>query len=314
LSNADVKEEQLSSHKLSRSRGTGSADVVGFYDDDTGSIQYLVSDPQTGKGALIDAVMGFDPAHASIDPQGISRIIEYARDSNIDILWILDTHPHADHLMASWYLKQRLGAVNAIGEKVRDIAELWRKLYHLPDAFRPAQDFDRLFSDGETFRIGKLPVRVMLTPGHTLGSVTYVVGSDAAFVNDTFMQPDAGTARADFPGGSAGQLYDSLQSILALDDETRLFVGHDYGTDSRTEPAWESTVAEQRASNVHLGGGTSKEDYIKQRDARDKTLALPDRMLHVLQMNLRAGRAPEPESDGKRYLKIPLNRFPKETA
>lgn len=296
-------------HKTSRSRGPKSADVTGFYDEDSGSIQYLVSDPKTGKGALIDAVMGFDPAHASTSPKLVEEILDYAKSANISIVWILDTHPHADHLMASWFLKQRLGAQNAIGEKINEIAELWRELYHMPDAFKPQRDFDRLFADGDTFLIGSLPVRVMLTPGHTLGTISYIVGSDAAFVNDTFMQPDVGTARADFPGGSAGELYDSLQSILALPAQTRLFVGHDYGTDERSEPAWESTVAQQRDENAHLAGGTSRQAYIDKREARDKTLALPDRMLHVLQMNLRAGRAPDPERDGESYLKIPLNKF-----
>lgn len=300
-------------HKTSSSRGKGSARVTGFYDEDTGSIQYLVSDPETGKGALIDAVMGFDPSWAATDSAGAEDILRFADAEDVDIVWILDTHPHADHLMASWWLKQRLSVRNAIGEKISEISELWRDLYHLPDAFVPERDFDHLFADGDTFEIGSLPVRVMLTPGHTLGSITYVVGSDAAFVNDTFMQPDVGTSRADFPGGSAAELYDSLQAILSLGDETRLFVGHDYGTDTREDPAWESTVSQQRRQNNHLSGDTTKDAYIRLREERDQTLALPDRMLHVLQMNLRAGQPPEPESDGNRYLKIPLNRFEKET-
>lgn len=300
-------------HKTSPSRGPGSPEVTGFYDEDTGSIQYLVSDPKTGKGALIDPVMGFDPVQAATDPTAIMEILDFARSETITIVWILDTHPHADHLMASWFLKQRLGAQNAIGEKIDEVAGMWSELYHMPDAFKSQRDFDRLFADGDVFQIGSLPVRVMLTPGHTPGSVSYVVGADAAFVHDTFMQPDAGTARADFPGGSAGELYDSLQAILSLDSDTRLFVGHDYGTGERAEPAWESTVGEQARQNDHLAGDTSKDAYIKLRAERDQTLALPDRMLHVLQMNLRAGRAPASESDGRHYLKIPLNRFEKES-
>lgn len=301
--------KEIALHRKSPSRGAGSADVTGFYDEATGSIQYLVSDPETRKGALIDVVMGFDPAHASTDSTGAEQILDHAASEGIDIVRVLDTHPHADHLMASAFLRQRLDVPNGIGEKVRDIAGLWREYYHMPDAFCPERDFDVLFRDGDMFRLGCLPVRVMLTPGHTLGSVTYVVGKDAAFVNDTFMQPDVGTSRADFPGGSAGELYDSLQAILSLGDETRLFVGHDYGTDERETPAWESTAGEQRRSNRHLCGGTSRDEYIRLRQERDGTLALPDRMLHVLQMNLRAGRQPPAESDGKRYLKIPLNRF-----
>jgi glyoxylase-like metal-dependent hydrolase (beta-lactamase superfamily II) len=295
--------------ETSPSQGTNSPEVTGFYDDATGSIQYLVADPNTGEAALIDTVLGFSPQAASTDPSGAEAILSFAKAEGLRITWVLDTHPHADHLMASAMLKARLGVQNGIGAKVVEIADLWRALYNLPGAFDPAQDFDRLFQDGDTFGIGNLPVRVMLTPGHTLGSVSYVVGDDAAFVHDTFMQPDAGTARADFPGGSAAQLYESLQAILALPDTTRLFIGHDYGTELRKQPQWHATVAQQRRHNIHIGGGVTKAEYVKTREARDKTLSLPDQMLHVLQMNLRAGRPPDPEGDGHAYLKIPLNRF-----
>lgn len=295
--------------RTSLSTGEGSPDVTGFYDADTGSIQYLVSDPETRKAALIDAVLTFDPESARTDTASADAILRFAESEGLEIEWILDTHPHADHLMASSYLKERLGKPNAIGEKVREIAELWRDYYHLPDTFAPERDFDRLFADGDRFEIGTLPVGVILSPGHTLGSITYVVGDDAAFVHDTFMMPDAGTSRADFPGGRAAELWETLQVILGLPDRTRLFVGHDYGTDQRPMPAWEATVAEQRRHNIHVGGGVERESYIALREARDKTLALPDRMLHVLQMNLRAGRAPKAEADGNSYLKIPLNRF-----
>lgn len=295
--------------RTSPSRGDGSAEVTGFYDQATGSAQYLVTDPQTRKAGLIDIVMPYSPETAGTDPGPVDDILRYARQEGVEIEWILDTHPHADHLMASSYLKDRLGKPNAIGEKVNEIAELWRDYYNTPDAFDPARDFDHLFADGDTFSIGNLPVRVMLSPGHTLGSITYVVGSDAVFVHDTFMQPDAGTSRADFPGGSARELYTSLQAILALDADTRLFIGHDYGTDFRKMPEWESTVREQRRHNTHIGGGVDEESYVALREARDETLSLPDRMLEVLQMNLRAGRLPEAENDGNSYLKIPLNRF-----
>ncbi|WP_299558160.1 MBL fold metallo-hydrolase [uncultured Sulfitobacter sp.] len=295
--------------RTSPSRGDGSAEVTGFYDQATGSAQYLVTDPQTRKAGLIDIVMPYSPETAGTDPGPVDDILRYAQQEGVEIEWILDTHPHADHLMASSYLKDRLGKPNAIGQKVNEIAELWRDYYNTPDAFDPARDFDHLFADGDTFSIGNLPVRVMLSPGHTLGSITYVVGSDAAFVHDTFMQPDAGTSRADFPGGSARELYTSLQAILALDADTRLFIGHDYGTDFRNMPEWESTVREQRRHNTHIGGGVDEESYVALREARDETLSLPDRMLEVLQMNLRAGRLPEAENDGNSYLKIPLNRF-----
>ena len=204
----------------SPSTGPGSPEVFGFYDDDTGSIQYLVADPETAKAALVDVVLGFDPESAATHSAGADAILSFASSEGFEIEWILDTHPHADHLMASSVLKDRIGKPNAIGEKVKEIAELWRDYYNMPDAFDPARDFDRLFADGDEFQIGNLPVRVMLTPGHTLGSITYVVGDDAAFVHDTFMQPDVGTSRADFPGGSAGKLYDSLQAILSLPDRT----------------------------------------------------------------------------------------------
>jgi glyoxylase-like metal-dependent hydrolase (beta-lactamase superfamily II) len=296
-------------HRVSPSNGPGSPEVTGIYDEDTGSIQYIAACPETKKAALIDVVLDFDPESARTRTDTAEFVLKLAREAGYEIDWVLDTHPHADHVMASSFLKVETGAPSAIGEKVLEIADLWRGFYHMPGAFKPEADFDRLFAEGETFRIGNMDVRVMLSPGHTLGSITYVVGTDAAFVHDTFMQPDAGTSRADFPGGTASDLYDSLMAILELPDETRLFVGHDYGTSERDEPAWESTVAEQKRDNKHLGGGTPKEDYVKLREERDATLPLPDRMLHALQMNLRAGRAPEPEADGHSYLKIPLNRF-----
>ena len=214
--------------------------------------------------------------------------------------------------MASSWLGQQCGARTGIGRHVNTQAELWEELYNMPQGFHPENDFDCLFDDDESFSIGSLPVRVKWSPGHTPSSVSYIVGDDAAFVHDTFMHVDSGTARADFPGASAGQLYDTLQSILALPDDTRLFVGHDYCTETRKEPAWESTVRGQRAENTHVGGNVSRADFIHRREERDRSLALPDRMLHVLQMNLRGGRLPACESDGHSYLKIPLNRFSKQ--
>ncbi len=293
--------------RISESRGEGSPRVAGFYDADTGSIQYVAVCPGTKQAALIDVVQGFDPAAAATDMTPAQEVLDWVASEGLTVAWVLDTHPHADHFMASSWLKDRTGAPNGIGEKVREIADLWRTLYNLPD-LDPEPHFDNLWADGDTFPLGDIPVRVMLSPGHTLGSVTYVIG-DAAFVHDTFMQPDAGTARADFPGGSATVLYDSLQAILSLPEETRLFVGHDYGTDNRTDPAWESTVAKQKARNIHIGGGAPKADYVRLREERDATLSLPDRMLPALQVNLRAGKLPEAEADGHSYLKIPVNRF-----
>lgn len=293
--------------KISDSTGPGSPRVAGFYEPDTGSIQYVAACPETKRCALIDLVQGFDPKSFATDMKPAQEVLDWVRAEGLTVEWVLDTHPHADHLMASAWLKERTGAPNAIGEKVREIAALWRDLYNMPD-LDPEPFFDRLWADGDAFRVGNCDVRVMLSPGHTLGSVTYVAG-DVAFAHDTFMQPDAGTARADFPGGSAAELYDSLMAILALPDDTRVFIGHDYGTEEREEPAWESTVAKQRASNKHVGGGVSKDHYIQLREARDATLALPDRMLAALQVNLRGGRLPEAEPDGHSYFKIPAGKF-----
>lgn len=296
--------------RTSPSKGPNSPEVTGFHDSATGSIQYVVTDPATKKAALIDVVLDFDPAHARTSTESAQEVLDFVRDEGLEVEWVLDTHPHADHLMASHWLAEQTGAPNAIGEKVREIAELWTRLYNMPGAFDPDRDFSRLFADGDSFRIGELEARAMLSPGHTLGSVTYLVGDDAAFVHDTLMHVDVGTSRADFPGGSSSVLYDSLQQILALPDATRLFIGHDYPpVGDRDEPAWEASVAEHRRDNPHLAGGTTREEFMSLRDERDATLGLPDRMLYALQVNLRGGRLPEPEADGHSYFKIPANRF-----
>lgn len=294
--------------RTSPSKGPASPEVVGFYEPDTGSIQYVVSDPATREAAIVDAVWNFNPQHARTSTESIDEILRFVEDRQLDVTWILDTHPHADHFMAGAVLKEKLGAPQAIGEKVRDIAAIWRDVYHLPEAFDVDASFDRLFADGDRFKIGDLAVRVILSPGHTLGSITYVVGDDAALVHDTLMVPDSGTSRADFPGGDAAILYRSIQQILALPDHTRLFVGHDYCKGGR-EPAWEATVAEHKAENIHLKGGVGEAEYVKIRTERDRTLLLPDRMLYALQVNLSGGRLPAPEADGRSYFKVPANRF-----
>ena len=299
--------------RTSPSRGPGSPRVDGFHDPATGSVQYVASDPATGQAALIDTVLDFDPRSATTSTHSAQTALDFVVHEGLSVQWILDTHPHADHLMAQAWLKERTGATTGIGEKVREIAALWEDIYHLPDTFDPDRDFDRLFADGDRFALGSLELQVILSPGHTLGSVTYVIG-DAAFVHDTFMHVDAGTTRADFPGGSSKQLYASLQRLLALPDDTRLFVGHDYPpVVDRGDPAWEASVADHRAHNPHVGGGVSEADFCKLRDDRDATLSLPDRMLHALQVNLRGGRLPDPEADGRSYFKIPANHFGKDT-
>jgi len=303
---SDKLNERVVRH--SPSQGAGSPDVWGVYEPDTGSVQYVVADPATKKAALIDVVWNFSPKSYATDTVSMDQVMDLVAREGLSVEWVLDTHPHADHWMASAHLKERTGAPNAIGERVRTIAGLWSEIYHVEGAFDADRDFDRLFADGDTFAIGELDVRVMLSTGHTLGSITYVV-DDAAFVHDTLMYPDSGTSRCDFPGGSAAELWDSIQAILSLPDETRLFVGHDYGKGDRDEPMWEATVAEHKASNVHVKDGTVREEWIATREARDDTLPLPDRMLAALQVNLRGGRLPEAESDGRAYLKLPVDYF-----
>ncbi|MGQ7848058.1 MBL fold metallo-hydrolase [Granulosicoccus sp. 3-233] len=290
--------------KYSESQGNNSPDIWGIYESATGSIQYICADPDTKQAALIDIVQDYDPASARTGFESADKVLDLVKREELEIVHILDTHPHADHLMASSYLREKTGAPNAIGEKTREIADLWEEIYSIPDAFDPEADFDRLLAEGDTFKIGDLDVEVWLSPGHTLGSVTYLVG-DSAFVHDTLMFPDTGTSRSDFPGGSTTELWNSIQRILSLPDETRLFVGHDYCSDERDEPMWEATVAEHKSGNVHLAD-TSMEEFLSLRRERDKTLSLPDRMLAALQVNLRAGKLP---SGDKPSLTIPLNRF-----
>lgn len=293
----------------SPSNGPNSPKVVGFYEKVTGSVQYICIDEATKKCAVIDTVLDFDTAHARTSTNSAQTALDYIETNGLTLEWILDTHPHADHLIASAWLKEQTGVQTAIGEKTRDIAKLWAKYYNLPDIFDPERDFDHLFTDGDTFKIGNLDVRVMLSPGHTLGSITYIVG-DAAFVHDTFMYPDSGTSRADFPGGSSNDLWDSLQAILALPDDTRLYIGHDYPpVGDRKDPAWEATVAEHKSRNKHLSGGVTKAEFRRTRDERDATLSLPSQMMYALQVNLRGGRLLPAEEDGRHYFKIPANYF-----
>lgn len=298
----------MNRRQTSSSRGPRSPEVTGFYEPDTGSVQYVVVDLATKKAAIVDPVLNFDPRHARTSTAAADEILTFVRERDLEVEWILDTHPHADHFTAGAYLRDKLAAPHAIGAKVRDIAVLWRGFYNQPDAFAVEACFDRLFADGDSFTIGMLPVRVILSPGHTLGSITLVVGDDAALVHDTLMQPDSGSSRADFPGGDPAQLYRSIRAILALPPQMRLFVGHDYGPDGR-EPAWEASVAEHKASNIHVKDGIGEAEFVKVRSERDKTLPFPDRMLYALQVNLRGGRLPESESDGVSYFKIPANRF-----
>jgi glyoxylase-like metal-dependent hydrolase (beta-lactamase superfamily II) len=280
--------------------------VAGFFERRTSSVQYVVADPETKYCAIIDPVFDFDPKSGATATHSADVLLEHIAKEGYSLQWILDTHPHADHFSAAGYLKDRTGVPIAIGEKVAEVQRLWKGLYNLSDSFpTDGSQWDRLFTDGERFKIGNMDVEVMLTPGHTLASVAYVVG-DAAFIHDTIFMPDGGTARADFPGGSARALWRSIERIMALPDETRLFTGHDYCPGGR-EPRWESTVAEQRARNTHLMKAKTEEEFAALREKRDRELPMPKLILHSLQVNIRGGRLPEPEDNGKRYLKIPLD-------
>ncbi|HRY07432.1 MAG TPA: MBL fold metallo-hydrolase [Hyphomicrobiaceae bacterium] len=282
--------------------------VKGFHDTKTGSIQYVVSCPKTKKAVIIDPVLDFDETSARTCTTNADEILQYVRDASLDVVWILDTHPHADHFSAAPYLKSKLAAPTAIGEHVVKVQKLWQKIYNLDGEFpTDGSQWDHLFKEGDTFKIGELEARVMHSPGHTLASITFVIG-DAAFVHDTLMMPDSGTSRADFPGGNAIDLYRSIERILALPDDTRILVGHDYGRGGR-KPEWESTVYDERETNIHLRGGVSQSEFVRIRETRDAELELPHLMLFALQVNIRAGRLPEAEANDISYLKIPLNQF-----
>ena len=280
--------------------------VKGFYEKRTGSVQYVVADAETKKCAIIDPVLDFDPKSGATATIQADTLLAHIEREGYSLEWILDTHPHADHFSAAGYLNDKTGAPTAIGERVVEVQKLWKAIYNWPDSFpTDGSQWDRLFADGDRFKIGNLDVEVMFTPGHTLASIAYVVG-DAAFVHDTIFMPDSGTARADFPGGSAHVLWQSIQRIMALPEETRLFTGHDYRPGGR-EAQWESTVGQQRRENKHLVKAKTEGEFVALREARDRELPMPNLILHSLQVNIRGGRLPEPEGNGKRYLKIPLD-------
>lgn len=283
---------------------TGKPDVTGFYDPRTFSIQYVVADPATKKCVLIDPVLDYDEKSGSVKTANADRLLAFVAENGLSIEWILDTHPHADHFSAAQYLKSKTGAPTAIGAQVVEVQKLWKEIYNWPDLAADGSQWDKLFTEGEEFNIGELKGRVLFSPGHTLASISYVIG-DAAFIHDTLFMPDSGTARCDFPGGSASRLWNSMQQILSLPNETRLFTGHDYQPGGR-EPLWESTVAEQKATNSHISKCKTEAEFVAVREARDATLPMPKLILHALQVNITGGRLPEPEANGTAYLKIPL--------
>ncbi|MFC0269656.1 MBL fold metallo-hydrolase [Kushneria aurantia] len=283
----------------------GHPDVAGFFDPRTFSVQYVVSDGATRRCAIIDPVLDYDEKSGATATHHADELLAYIEREGLTPTWILDTHPHADHFSAARYLHEQTGAPTAIGRSIVEVQKLWKELYHWPELAVDGSQWHHLFDDGERFELGEMEVKVMHSPGHTLASVTYLIG-DAAFVHDTLFQPDFGTARADFPGGSAHQLWHSIQAILALPDDTRLFTGHDYMPDGR-QPQWQSSVAEQRRDNRHRLGELSEAQYVELREERDRQLPMPKLILHALQVNIMGGRLPMPEANGKRYLKIPLD-------
>ncbi len=282
-----------------------SPSIEAFFDEATNTISYLVADPVTGDAAVIDPVLDFDLASGQADVRSAERILASAAEHGWRIVMALETHAHADHLSAAPYIKAKTGAVIGIGEHIRDVQKIFRPIFAFDALKSDGSDFDRLFSDGEQFMIGGLTVEVMHVPGHTPADIAYRIG-DVAFVGDTLFMPDFGTARADFPGGDARQLYRSIRRVLSLVDETRLFLCHDYKAPGRTDYAWETTVGEQRRSSVHVHDGVSEDEFVAMREARDATLDVPKLLLPAIQVNVRAGRFPEAEANGVRYLKIPI--------
>ncbi|RDC74791.1 MBL fold metallo-hydrolase [Rhodovulum sp. 12E13] len=282
-------------------------EVTAFFDEATNTISYVVKDPATNACAVVDSVLDIDYAAGRITYDSADEIIAYIQSHDLKLEWIIETHVHADHLSAAPYIQDKLGGRIAIGENILIVQDTFGKIFNEGTEFqRDGSQFDKLLKDGDTYTVGEMDVFVMHTPGHTPACMVHVMG-DAAFVGDTLFMPDGGSARADFPGGSAEDLYDSIQKVLALPDETRLFMCHDYGPGGR-EIAWETTVAEEKANNIHVGGGKTKDEFVKFRTERDAQLAMPRLILPSLQVNMRAGEVPR-DGDGNMMLKVPVNKL-----
>jgi glyoxylase-like metal-dependent hydrolase (beta-lactamase superfamily II) len=283
------------------------AQVAAFFDPATFTYSYVVSDPATRRCAIIDSVLDYDPASGRTSTRSAERLIAHVREQQLQVDWLLETHVHADHLSAAPYLQRELGGKMAIGEHITRVQDTFGKLFNAGSEFATdGRQFDRLFKDGDRFQIGTIEARAIHTPGHTPACMTYLIG-DAGFVGDTLFMPDYGTARCDFPGGDAHSLYQSIHKLFALPDATRLFMCHDYKAPGREEHRYETSVAEQRAHNVHVHQGIREEDFVAMRNSRDATLGMPLLMLPSVQVNMRAGQLPAAEDNGTRYLKIPLN-------
>ncbi len=281
--------------------------VKSFFNEPTNTVSYVVRDPATREAAIVDSVLDFDPAAGRTSFASADAIIAFVKAENLSVTWLLETHAHADHLSAAPYLKDKLGGTLAIGREIIHVQNVFGKIFNEGTEFaRDGSEFDRLFEDGDRFQIGGIKAMALHVPGHTPADLAYVIG-DAVFTGDTLFMPDYGTARADFPGGDSHQLFRSIRRLLSLPESTRLFHCHDYKAPGRDSFAWETTVRVQRASNVHVHEGISEDDFVAMRDARDATLSMPRLILPSIQVNMRGGHLPEPESNGTRYLKIPLD-------
>ncbi|CUH67008.1 Beta-lactamase hydrolase-like protein [Thalassovita gelatinovora] len=283
--------------------------VTAFFDEATNTISYVVQDPNGKSCAVIDSVLDFDYSSGRTDTKSADAIIAFVQKEGLQVEWLLESHVHADHLSAAPYIQEKVGGKIGIGDRIKIVQDTFGKVFNEGTEFqRDGSQFDELFVEGDSVHIGQLRADVLHTPGHTPACLTYVIG-DTAFVGDTLFMPDFGTARCDFPGGSSETLYASIQKILALPDETRIFVGHDYKAPGRDEFAWETTVGEQKAKNIHVGEGKTKDDFVEMRDTRDATLAMPKLIIPSLQVNMRAGQMPEPDEQGDVFLKVPVNKL-----
>jgi glyoxylase-like metal-dependent hydrolase (beta-lactamase superfamily II) len=279
--------------------------IRSFFDEPTNTVSYLVADPTTKKAAIIDPVFDYDHNSGEVDTRSVKAMLKAAEDAGNTIEWVLETHAHADHLSGAPFIKAKTGAKIGIGEHIKDVQRIFRPIFNATDLKTDGSDFDHLFRDGERFKIGELNVEILYTPGHTPADISYKI-EDAVFVGDTLFMPDYGTARADFPGGDAHKLYQSIKRLLSLPQETRLFMCHDYKAPGRDAFAWETTVSEQREHNVHVKEGVSEDEFVALRQARDAKLSAPRLLLPSIQVNIRAGKFPPAEANGVRYLTIPV--------
>ncbi len=297
-------------HIINAARLSGTVPIVkSFFDEATNTASHVVHDPVTREAAIIDSVLDYDAVSGRTALHSADAIVAYVNAEDLSVKWLLETHAHADHLSAAPYLKSKLGGTIAIGRQIIEVQKVFGKLFNTLSAIAPnGSDFEHLFDDGDHFTVGSIEAIVLHVPGHTPADLAYVVG-DTVFVGDTLFMPDYGTARTDFPGGNSRQLFRSIRRVMSLPDVTRMFLCHDYKAPGRTSFDWETTVAAQRDGNVHAHDGITEDDFVAMRDARDATLSMPKLILPAIQMNIRAGKLPEPEPNGVRYLKIPLDQL-----